>query len=172
VVCLALIAGLILKFGKYEKLAKKSYAVTVIFSDVVWHRLGTPMCCTAAFPLAGGQHHARSGGSAQGQRPTEPRSNGGRSAKTANSSSTNPGLLGDRYIDVTPQSATAEFLKPETPSMGRRAMDLTRRRFMGSVDVTASSRGTIERLDKTSNASTRRCEHPEPGAYRRIVGQH
>ena len=34
VVCLALIAGLILKFGKYEKLAKKSYAVTVIFSDV------------------------------------------------------------------------------------------------------------------------------------------
>jgi phospholipid/cholesterol/gamma-HCH transport system substrate-binding protein len=57
------------------------------------------------------------------------------------------GLLGDRYIDVTPQSATAEFLKPGDSVEGSTSVDLSEA-IHSVVDVLHQAAGTIERLDK------------------------
>ena len=147
VVCLALIAGLILKFGKYEKLAKKSYAVTVIFSDVGG-------IVRDADVLYGGISVGKVGNitlDQEGVLKVNVQLNLDQTVKIRKDAKfviNQSGLLGDRYIDVTPQSATAEFLKPGDTVDGTASMDLTEA-IHGVVDVLHQAGGTIERLDKT-----------------------
>ena len=152
VVCLALIAGLILKFGKYEKLAKKSYAVTVIFSDVGG-------IVRDADVLYGGISVGKVGNitlDQEGVLKVNVQLNLDQTVKIRKDAKfviNQSGLLGDRYIDVTPQSATAEFLKPGDTVDGT----ILPRRFMGSWTCCIKPGGLSSGLTRPSNASTRRC---------------
>jgi phospholipid/cholesterol/gamma-HCH transport system substrate-binding protein len=145
-VCLALVAGLILKFGKYERLATKSYSITVVFSDV------------------GGivrDSDVLYGGIAVGKVREITLDQKGvfkvnvkleiyetvKIRKDAKFVINQSGLLGDRYIDVTPQSATAEFISAGDTVEGTASMDLTEA-IHGVVDVLHQAAGTIDRVDK------------------------
>src|SRR5271154_4126343 len=146
VVCLALVAGLILKFGKYERLATKSYPITVVFSDVG----GIVRDADVLY-----------GGIAVGKVREITLDQEGvlkvnvkldiyesvKIRKDAKFVINQSGLLGDRYIDVMPQSATAEFIKPGDTVAGTASMDLTEA-IHGIVDVLHQAAGTIERVDK------------------------
>jgi phospholipid/cholesterol/gamma-HCH transport system substrate-binding protein len=146
VVCLVLVAGLILKFGKYERLATKSYPITVVFSDVG----GIVRDADVLY-----------GGIAVGKVRTITLDQEGvlkvnvqldidqtvKIRKDAKFVINQSGLLGDRYIDVMPQSATAEFLKPGDTVEGTTSMGLTEA-IHGIVDVLHQAGGTIERVDK------------------------
>jgi phospholipid/cholesterol/gamma-HCH transport system substrate-binding protein len=57
------------------------------------------------------------------------------------------GLLGDRYVDVIPQSTTAEPLKPGDVVVGASSVDLTEA-IRSVVDVLQAAGSTIERVDQ------------------------
>ena len=146
VVSLALVAGLILKFGKYEKLAKKSYEITVVFSDVG----GIVRDATV---LYGGIAVGKVGNitlDQEGVLKVNVKLSIYESVKIRKDAKfviNQSGLLGDRYIDVMPKSATAEFLKAGDTVDGTASMDLTEA-IHGAVDVLHQAGGTIERVDK------------------------
>jgi phospholipid/cholesterol/gamma-HCH transport system substrate-binding protein len=146
VVSLVLIAGLILKFGKYERLAKKSYEITIVFSDVGG-------IVRDADVLYGGIAVGKVGNITLDQEGVFKVNvklaiyESVKIRKDAKFVINQSGLLGDRYIDVTPQSATAEFLKPGDTVNGTASMDLTEA-IHGVVDVLHQAGGTIERVDK------------------------
>jgi phospholipid/cholesterol/gamma-HCH transport system substrate-binding protein len=146
VVCLALIAGLILKFGKYERLATKSYQITVVFSNVGG-------IVRDADVLYGGISVGKVREitlDQQGLLKVNVKLDIYEAVKIRKDAKfviNQSGLLGDRYVDVMPQSATAEFLKPGDTVNGTASMDLTEA-IHGVVDVLHQAGGTIERVDK------------------------
>ncbi len=146
VVSLALVAGLILKFGKYERLATKSYAITVVFADVGG-------IVRDASVLYGGITVGKVGDiklDQEGVLKVDVQLNIDQTVKIRKDAKfviNQSGLLGDRYIDVLPQSATAEFIKPGETIQGTSTMDLTEA-IHGVADVLHQAAGTIERVDK------------------------
>jgi phospholipid/cholesterol/gamma-HCH transport system substrate-binding protein len=145
-VCLALVAGLILKFGKYERLATKTYQITVIFSNVGG-------IVRDADVLYGGISVGKVREitlDQQGLLKVNVKLDIYEAVKIRKDAKfviNQSGLLGDRYVDVMPQSATAEFLKPGDTVNGTASMDLTEA-IHGVVDVLHQAGGTIERVDK------------------------
>jgi phospholipid/cholesterol/gamma-HCH transport system substrate-binding protein len=146
VVSLALVAGLILKFGKYERLATKSYPITVVFSNVGG-------IVRDADVLYGGISVGKVREinlDQQGLLKVNVKLDIYESVKIRKDAKfviNQSGLLGDRYVDVMPQSATADFLKPGDTVDGTASMDLTEA-IHGVVDVLHQAGGTIERVDK------------------------
>lgn len=57
------------------------------------------------------------------------------------------GLLGDRYVDVIPQSGTAPILAPGGVATGTSSVDLSEA-IRAVVDVLKQTAGTMERVDK------------------------
>jgi len=145
-VSLALVAGLILKFGKYERLATKSYPITVVFSDVGG-------IVRDASVLYGGITVGKVGDiklDQEGVLKVNVQLNIDQTVKIRKDAKfviNQSGLLGDRYIDVLPQSATAEFLKSGDTIQGTATMDLTEA-IHGVADVLHQAAGTIDRVDK------------------------
>ena len=146
VVSLALVAGLILKFGKYERLATKSYPITVVFADVGG-------IVRDASVLYGGITVGKVGDiklDQEGVLKVNVQLNIDQTVKIRKDAKfviNQSGLLGDRYIDVLPQSATAEFLKSGDTIQGTATMDLTEA-IHGVADVLHQAGGTIDRVDK------------------------
>jgi phospholipid/cholesterol/gamma-HCH transport system substrate-binding protein len=146
-VAVALVAGLILKFGKYERLATKNYEITVIFSDVG----GIVRDADVLY-----------GGISVGKVRDITLDQTGilkvnvkldlyesvKIRKDAKFIINQSGLLGDRYIDVVPQSATADFLNPGDTVNGTSSMDLTEaiHQFAGTIDRVDKA---IQRIDET-----------------------
>lgn len=145
-VSLALVAGLILKFGKYERLATKSYPITVVFSDVGG-------IVRDASVLYGGITVGKVGDiklDQEGVLKVNVQLNIDQTVKIRKDAKfviNQSGLLGDRYIDVLPQSATAEFLQSGDTIQGTATMDLTEA-IHGVADVLHQAAGTIDRVDK------------------------
>ena len=145
-ICLTAIAGMILKFGKYERLATKSYQITVVFSNVG----GIVRDANVLY-----------GGIAVGKVRDITLDQQGllkvnvkldvyetvKIRKDAKFVINQSGLLGDRYIDVMPQGATAPFLKPGDTVEGSTSVDLSEA-IHGIVDVLHQAAGTIQRVDK------------------------
>jgi phospholipid/cholesterol/gamma-HCH transport system substrate-binding protein len=146
VVSLALVAGLILKFGKYERLATKSYPITVVFADVGG-------IVRDASVLYGGISVGKVGDiklDQEGVLKVNVQLNIDQTVKIRKDAKfviNQSGLLGDRYIDVLPQSATAEFIKSGDIVQGTSTMDLTEA-IHGVADVLHQAAGTIDRVDK------------------------
>src|SRR6266404_1094590 len=145
-ICLALVAGLILKFGKYERLATKTYQITVVFSNVGG-------IVRDASVLYGGISVGKVREitlDQQGLLKVNVKLDIDEAVKIRKDAKfviNQSGLLGDRYVDVIPQSATAEFLQPGDAVAGTSSMDLTEA-IHGVVDVLHQAGGTIERVDK------------------------
>src|ERR1700693_811065 len=142
-VSLALVAGFILKLGKYERLARKSYEITVVFSDVGG-------IVRDADVLFGGIAVGKVRNitlDQEGVLKVNVQLDIDQTVKIRNDAKfviNQSGLLGDRYIDVMPQSATNEFLKPGDTVQGTASMDLTEA-IHGVVDVLHQAGGTIDR---------------------------
>lgn len=146
VVCLAVLAGLIWKFGKYEPLTKNTYEITVVFSNVGG-------IVKDASVLYGGITVGKVRSIAldqEGLLKVHAKLaifEGVRIRKDSKFVINQSGLLGDRYIDVVPQGATAEPIKPGEMVEGTTSVDLSEA-IRGVVDVLHLAAGTIERVDK------------------------
>jgi phospholipid/cholesterol/gamma-HCH transport system substrate-binding protein len=145
-VCLVLLAALIWKFGKYQPLAGNGYEINVVFSSVggivedasVLYggiKVGTVRTITL---------------DQTGELKVIVKlsiRNGVKIRKDAKFDINTSGLLGDRYIDVTPRGATAAFLKPGDTVEGSTSVELSEA-IHSVVDVLHQAAGTIERVDK------------------------
>jgi phospholipid/cholesterol/gamma-HCH transport system substrate-binding protein len=145
VVCLALMAGLILYFSKSGALGSDRYAITVVFpnasgiikdANVLYAGVPIGNVTRIAISEEGNlsvkltlaiykQYHIR------------------QDAKFVINQS---GLLGDRYVDIIPQSTTAPMVKPGDLIEGSPSLDLTEA-IRGVVDVLHQAAGTMERVD-------------------------
>ena len=144
-VCMVLAAGMILEFGKYERLGKKSYEITVIFPQaggIVKKAsvllAGIPVGQVRDIYLAE-DHVVRAHLKLSIYEGVTIR-------KDAKFVINQSGLLGDRYIDVIPQSVRAAPLKPGDTVEGSSSVDLTEA-IRGVVDVLQQAATTIKRVD-------------------------
>jgi phospholipid/cholesterol/gamma-HCH transport system substrate-binding protein len=145
-ICLAMAVMMIWKFGKYQPVTRHTYDIDVVFSSV------GGIVQDASVLYAGIKvGNVRSIMLDQTgvlkvivklaiQEDVKIR-------KDAKFVINQSGLLGDRYVDIIPQSATAEFLKPGDSVEGSSSLDLSEA-FHGVVDVLHQAAGTIERVDK------------------------
>lgn len=146
VVCLVFLGALIWKLGKYEPLTKKSYEIEVVFPNV------GGIVKDAGVLYGGikvGSVHGISLDQA-GQLKIHITLEIFQTVKIRNDAKfviNQSGLLGDRYVDIIPQSATAEFLKPGDVVEGSTSVDLSEA-IHSVVDVLHLAAGTIARVDK------------------------
>jgi phospholipid/cholesterol/gamma-HCH transport system substrate-binding protein len=145
-VCMVMAAGMILKFGKYERLGKRTYEITVVFPQV------GGIVRNASVMLAGipvgrvrdiylvEDHAVRAHVKLSIYEGVTIRND----AKFVINQS---GLLGDRYIDVVPQSVRAVPLKAGDTVEGSSSVDLTEA-IRGVVDVLQQAATTIQRVDR------------------------
>jgi phospholipid/cholesterol/gamma-HCH transport system substrate-binding protein len=146
VVSVAVVAGLILKFGKYERLATKNYEITAVFADVGG-------IVRDADVLYGGISVGKVRDitlDQTGLLKVNVKLDIYESVKIRKDAKfiiNQSGLLGDRYIDVVPQGATAEFLQAGDTVNGSASTDLTEA-IHGAVDILHQAASTIERVDK------------------------
>ena len=145
-ICLVLMAWLIWKFGKYEPLTRNTYEITVVFSNVGG-------IVKDAGVLYGGIKVGTVRDITLDQEGVLKVNvklaifNGVRFRSDAKFVINQSGLLGDRYVDVIPQSGTAGFIKPGEVLHGSPSVDLTEA-IRGVVDVLHQAAGTIARVDK------------------------
>jgi len=145
-VCLALLAVLIWKFGKYEPLAGKGYEINVVFSSVG----GIVEDASVLYGgIKVGTVHTITLDQTGELKVIVKLSidEGVKIRKDASFVINQSGLLGDRYVDIIPVSATAEFLKPGDSVGGSSGIDLTEA-IHSVVDVLHQAAGTIDRVDK------------------------
>jgi phospholipid/cholesterol/gamma-HCH transport system substrate-binding protein len=145
-VCLTLMAWLIWKFGKYEPLTRNTYEITVVFDNV-----------GGIVKDAGVLYGGIKVGSVrditldqQGLLKVNVKLaifNGVQIRSDAKFVINQSGLLGDRYVDVIPQSGTAGFIKPGAVFQGSASVDLSEA-IRSVVDVLHQAAGTIARVDK------------------------
>ncbi|HVM60074.1 MAG TPA: MlaD family protein [Verrucomicrobiae bacterium] len=145
-VCLAMLAVLIWKFGKYEPLTRHTYDINVVFSNV------GGIVEDASVLYAGIKVGSVSAITLDQTGVLKvivklAVYDGVKIRKDAKFVINQSGLLGDRYIDIVPQSATAGFLKPGDSVEGSSSLDLSEA-IHSVVDVLHQAAGTIERVDK------------------------
>jgi len=145
-VCLVMLAALIWKFGKYQPLSRNGYEINVVFSSV------GGLVEDASVLYGGikvGTVHSITLDQTRELKVIVKLSilNGVKIRKDAKFVINQSGLLGDRYVDIVPQSATAEFLKPGARVEGSSSLDLSEA-IHSVVDVLHQAAGTIERVDK------------------------
>ena len=145
-VCLIVIAGMIIRFGKYTRLAEKTYDITVVFPNVGG-------IVKEASVLYGGITVGKVRDITLDQegllkvRVKLSIYEGVKIRKDARFVVNQSGLLGDRYIDIIPTSATAELIKPGEVVEGATSVDLSEA-IRSVVDVLKQAAGTIDRVDK------------------------
>jgi len=145
-VCLAMLAALVWEFGKYQPLTRHTYDIDVVFSSVGG-------IVQDASVLYGGIKVGSVRSIALNQTGELKVivklsiQEGVKIRKDAKFVINQSGLLGDRYVDIVPQSATAEFLKPGASVEGSTSVDLSEA-IHSVVDVLHQAAGTIERVDK------------------------
>jgi phospholipid/cholesterol/gamma-HCH transport system substrate-binding protein len=145
-ICLAVVAGMILKFGKYERFAAKTYEITVVFPNVG----GIPKDANVMYGGIGVGKVREINLDQTGKLRVNVKLaiyEGVKIRKDAKFVINTSGLLGDRYVDVIPQGGTAEPIKPGETVEGSASVDLSEA-IRGVVDVLQQTAGTIARVDK------------------------
>jgi len=145
-ICLAMLAVLIWKFGKYEPLTRHTYEINVVFSSV------GGIVEDASVLYAGikvGNVSAITLDQTGVLKVIVKLAilDDVKIRKDAKFVINQSGLLGDRYVDIVPQTATAPFLKPGETVEGSSSLDLSEA-IHSVVDVLHQAAGTIERVDK------------------------
>lgn len=146
IVCFGLMAALIWKLGKYEPLTRHTYEINVVFSNVG----GIVKDANVLYGGIGVGKVRDITLDQQGLLKVNVALAIFDTVKIRQDAKfiiNQSGLLGDRYIDIVPQGATAEFLAPGTTVEGSTSVDLSEA-IHGVVDVLHQAAGTIERVDK------------------------
>lgn len=149
VVCLVVVAGLVIKFGKLASLTGKSYPITVVFPNVA----GLVRDANVMYAGISVGKVKSIKFSEEGElkvRVTLAIYEEYTIRKDAQFVINQSGLLGDRYVDVVPRSATAAALKPGEEVSGMSSVDLTEA-MRSVVDVLKQTAGTIARIDDAVN---------------------
>ena len=110
-VSLVAIAGLVIKFGKLERFSAKTYDIIVVFPNV-GGIVRDANVMYAGLPVGKVRDIKLSETGALRVRVTLAIYEGYSIRRDAKFVINQSGLLGDRYVDVIPQSATAAILKP------------------------------------------------------------
>ncbi|MGD0016462.1 MAG: MlaD family protein [Verrucomicrobiia bacterium] len=144
-ICLVLTAGMILKFGKYERLGKKTYEITVVFPQVggIVKNAGVLL---AGIPVGKVREVYLVEDHVMQAHVKLSIYEGVTIRKDAKFVINQSGLLGDRYIDVIPQSVGAEPLKAGSTIKGSSSVDLTEA-IRAVVDVLQQAAATVQRVD-------------------------
>lgn len=145
VVSLLVVAGLIIKFGKLEKFADKSYNIVVVFPNVAG-LVREASVLYAGLPVGKVRDIRLSENAHLKVRVTLAIYEGYTIHKDAKFIINQSGLLGDRYIDVIPVSSTAPVLQAGDEVEGVSSIDLTEA-IRSVVDVLQQAAGTIARID-------------------------
>jgi len=144
-VCLAVVAGLIWKFGKLSSSAGGRYPLIVSFDNV--SGLIVDANVMYAGVSVGKVREIRLDETGKlCARVTLGIYEGVKIRRDAKFVINQSGLLGDRYVDVIPGSPTAEVLKPGDTVPGATTVDLTEA-IRNVVDVLHQAGGTIERVN-------------------------
>ncbi len=146
-VCSVVIAALIIRFGKYTKFRENSYDVTVAFPNV-GGIVNNATVLYAGIPVGKVKDieldpNALLQVNVKLAIYEKYRDSIRNDVKFVINQS---GLLGDRYIDVIPQSATAPPLEPGDIAKGSTSVDLSEA-IRSVVEVLHQAAGTIERID-------------------------
>ena len=145
-VCLAMLAVLVWEFGKYQPLTRHTYDIDVVFSSVggivqdasvLYGGIKVGSVRTITLDQTGELKVIVKLSIQEGVKIR----------KDAKFVINQSGLLGDRYVDIVPVSATAEFLEPGARVEGSTSVDLSEA-IHSVVDVLHQAAGTIERVDK------------------------
>jgi phospholipid/cholesterol/gamma-HCH transport system substrate-binding protein len=144
--CLAIAAALIIKFGKLEKFSSDTYPITVVFPNV-GGIVRDANVMYAGIPVGKVREIKLTEVGALKVRVTLAIYEGYTIRRDAKFVINQSGLLGDRYVDVIPQSATAAILKPGDEVEGESSVDLTEA-VRSVVDVLHQAAGTIARVDE------------------------
>ncbi len=144
-ICLVLTAGMILKFGKYERLGKKTYEITVIFPQV-GGIVKNASVLLAGIPVGKVREVYLVEDHAMQAHVKLSIYEGVTIRKDAKFVINQSGLLGDRYIDVVPQSVRAVPLKAGDTVEGSSSVDLTEA-IRAVVDVLQQAATTVQRVD-------------------------
>jgi phospholipid/cholesterol/gamma-HCH transport system substrate-binding protein len=145
-VCIALVAGLVIKFGKLERFSARSYNITVVFPNVA----GIVRDANVMYAGISVGKVRDIKLSEEGEfkvRVTLAIYEGYTIRKDAQFVINQTGLLGDRYVDVVPRSASAEPIKAGEEVQGMSSVDLTEA-MRSVVDVLRQTAGTIARIDE------------------------
>ncbi|HUK83912.1 MAG TPA: MlaD family protein [Verrucomicrobiae bacterium] len=143
--CLVVIGGLIIKFGKLERFSAKTYDITVVFPNV-GGIVRDANVMYAGIPVGKVREIRLTENGSLKVKVTLAIYEGYQIRKDAKFVINQSGLLGDRYIDVIPQGATAPPIKPGETVEGSSSVDLTEA-IRGVVDVLHQAAGTIARID-------------------------
>ncbi len=145
-VCLAVGAVLIIKFGKFERLSAETYDIIVVFPNV-GGIVRDANVMYAGIPVGKVRKIQLAEDGALKVHVTLAIYKGYTIRRDAKFVINQSGLLGDRYVDVIPQSATAQPLRPGDVVEGTSSVDLTEA-IRSVVDVLHQAAGTIARIDE------------------------
>jgi phospholipid/cholesterol/gamma-HCH transport system substrate-binding protein len=145
-ICLAAVAGLIIKFGKLERFSTDTYNIIVVFPNV-GGIVRDANVMYAGIPVGKVRDIKLTEVGALRVHVTLAIYKNYTIRRDAKFVINQSGLLGDRYVDVVPQSATAAMLKPGEEVEGTSTVDLTEA-IRGVVDVLHQTGGTIARVDE------------------------
>ena len=144
-ICLVAAAVLIIKFGKFERFSANTYNITVVFPNV-GGIVRDANVMYAGIPVGKVRDIKLTEVGALKVHVTLAIYENYTIRRDAKFVINQSGLLGDRYVDVIPQSATAAILKPGDEIEGTSSVDLTEA-IRGVVDVLHQAAGTMERID-------------------------
>jgi len=145
-VCLAVAIGLIMQFGKLTQFGKGAYEITVVFpnasgiikdSNVLYAGIVVGKVREIELDQTGALRVKVKLAITQGVKIR-------RDAQFIINQS---GLLGDRFVDITPQSTTAEFISPGAEVNGTTTVDLNEA-ARRAVDVLREAAGTIQTINQ------------------------
>ena len=146
ILCFGIAAALIIKFGKLEKFSSDTYPITVVFPNV-GGIVRDANVMYAGIPIGKVRDIKLTETGSLKVRVTLAIYRDYTIRRDAKFVINQSGLLGDRYVDVIPQSATAAMLKPNEEVEGESSVDLTEA-IRGVVDVLHQTAGTIARVDE------------------------
>jgi phospholipid/cholesterol/gamma-HCH transport system substrate-binding protein len=140
-----ILAGLIMRFGKYAGVAESKYDIVVIFPNVAGI-VKEASVMYAGLPVGIVKDINLSEDNGLNVRLTLSIYRQYTIRKDAKFVIEQSGLLGDRYIDIVPQSITAPPIQPGDVLQGTTSVDLSEA-IRNVVDVLHQAAGTIARVD-------------------------
>ena len=144
-ISLVVAGGLIIRYGKYTRLAEPTYEITVAFPNV-GGIVKDASVMYAGIPIGKVQRIGLSEDKQLSVKLTLSIYETYKIRSDAKFVINQSGLLGDRYVDIIPQSTTAAYINPGQEVEGATSVDLSEA-IRSAVDVLHQVAGAITRVD-------------------------
>ncbi len=145
-VSLLVAGGLIIRYGKYTRLAERTYEIVVSFPNV-GGIVKDASVMYAGIPIGKVDRIGLSEGGQLSVKLTLAIFEEYKIRSDAKFVINQSGLLGDRYVDIIPQSTTAAFITPGQEVEGATSVDLSEA-IRSAVDVLHQAAGALTRVDE------------------------